>query len=80
MPNKTDCVGHCFKEVYKPFNGGIVNPTLSKELRYSMQINNLSKQVGATKWINVNKTLNAFGKWAGAPGGSGPGSTHRNTF
>ena len=78
MTKKTDCVGKCFKETYKPIHSGMVNPTLSREMRYSLRINELSKQVGAKNWVNVNKELNAFGRWSGAPGGSG--SAPKNTF
>ena len=58
-----------------PFGGNIVNSSITNALRYS-QIVRASNNNGRTHYLN--SPVNAFGYYAGAPGGSG--QPPKNTF
>jgi len=48
---------------------------LSRYMLFSMQLRQSVEQLSSgqhnQRWEQANKTLNAFGRWEGAPGGSG---------
>ena len=48
-------------------------------VRNTILINTSSYQHGG-RFQFANKPLNAFGKWAGCPGGSGPGYSSTNQY
>ena len=55
------------------FNGNSNRPTflITNSFLVSTQVRTSKYQTGATKIQFSNKYVNAFGKWQGAPGGSG---------
>jgi len=55
------------------FNGNSNQPTflITNPFLVSTQIQTSKYQTGSTKVQFSNKNINAFGKWPGAPGGSG---------
>ena len=58
-----------------PFGGNIVNSSITNALRYSQIVRALNNN-GRTHYLN--SPVNAFGYYAGAPGGSG--QPPKNTF
>ena len=61
-------------KVNMPFNGNTVNSSITNPLRYSQLVR--AVQNGRTQFLN--SPTDAFGYYAGGPGGSG--APPRNTF
>ena len=61
------------------FNGNINQPTflITNSFLVSTQVQTSNYQTGVTKVKFSNKNVNAFGKWSGAPGGSGMAPKNR---
>jgi hypothetical protein len=60
----------------KPLKKNIYNPNLISKFPLNMRIaHQIVASVGTANqcYTVVDKQLNAYGKWAGCPGGSGPG-------
>ena len=60
----------------------INNANMSQVPRYIKNsiIITTSRFQGGWRFQFANNTLNAFGKWAGCPGGSGPGYSSTNQY
>jgi len=60
----------------KPLQKNVYNPDVFSRLPLNIRIaHQIVTSVGTANqcYTRVNVPLNAYGKWAGAPGGSGPG-------
>jgi hypothetical protein len=60
----------------RPLKKNIYNPEVLSKFPLSIRISHqivASVGTGNQCYTRVNVPLNAYGKWAGAPGGSGPG-------
>jgi hypothetical protein len=73
------CRGKCPLPV---FQYNIDNANTSQVPRYVRNsiIITTSRFQGGGRFQFANNTLNAYGKWAGCPGGSGPGYSSTNQY
>ena len=78
MPTPTTCAYVCPPAILAkknmPFGGNITNASITNALRYSQIVRGTNN--GNPRYIN--SPVNAFGYYAGAPGGSG--APPRNAF
>lgn len=72
-------INYHFKQIccpLKPLKKNIYNPEVLSKFPLNIRIaHQIVASVGTHNqcYTRVNVPLNAYGKWAGAPGGSGPG-------
>jgi hypothetical protein len=71
--NPFDCKYICLPKVYgrknMPFDGSMTNSSITNAMRYSQLVRGKGNNYGSNKMYY--NTINAFGYYAGAPGGSG---------
>jgi hypothetical protein len=77
MSSQEDCKYICLPPVlYKKntqFGGNITNSSITNAMRYSQLVRGINGRIGF-----INNNINAFGYYAGGPGGSG--APPRNSF
>ena len=78
--NPFECKYICLPKVYatnnQPFGGNMTNSSITNAMRYSQLVRGRGPNYGQTSM--VYNTINAFGYYAGGPGGSG--APPRNSF
>ena len=75
-PNHCPCQPPVLFTINKPFGGNMVNSSNTNAMRYSQLVRGRGSNYGSSRTIFSN--INAFGYYAGAPGGSG--APPRNSF
>ena len=73
------CRGKCPLPVFQ-YNIDNANTSLVPRFIRNTIIINASRFQGGGRIQYANRQLNAFGKWAGCPGGSGPGYSSTNRY
>jgi len=73
------CRGKCPLPVFQ-YNIDNANTSLIPRYARNSIIINTSRYQGGGRFQFANKTTNAYGKWAGCPGGSGPGYSSTNRY
>ena len=73
------CRGKCPLPVFQ-YNIDDANTSLVPRYVRNTIIINTSRFQGGGRMQFANQKLNAFGKWAGCPGGSGPGYSSTNHY
>jgi hypothetical protein len=78
--NPFECKYECSPPVIAnknmPFDGNVTNSSISRAMRYSQLVRGKGKNYGS--YAMIYNTINAFGYYAGGPGGSG--AAPKNAF